>query len=243
MSGIQPPVESWKITNNSTIPVTINDIPELPIIKVGQTIEALNYTTANKLSNSPNFRNYLKKGTLSSSNYLHSHIHNDLAELQGGINEQYYHLSNSQHIRITDFFKDTDITAKEVEILSDGSNADNLHFHINLTIHKAFCIEDAPEGSIVKATLDSINGEEINVNCEIMGSLENENLNSAIPRIENGDPIYVYNDGEKWNCTTLFNQSTSIINLNDLDDVEISNPKEGEYFKYDGIKGKWVNKA
>jgi len=241
MGNIQPPVESWKITNNSTIPVTINDIPELPPIKVRQTIEALNYTTANKLSNSPNFRNYLKKGSLSSYGYLHSHEHEDLIDIQGGVNEQYYHLSNSQHIRITDFFKDTDITAEEAEILSDGSNADNLHFHINLTIHRAFCKEDAPEGLIVRATLDSINGEEINVHCEIMGSLENESLNSAIPRIENGDPIYVYNDGEKWNCTTLFNQSTSIINLNDLDDVEISNPKEGEYLKYNLTTGKWKN--
>ena len=129
MSDIQPSKESWKITNNTTIPITINDIPELPVIKVGQTIEALKYTTANKLNNSPNFRNYLKNGTLISSGYLHTHDHEDLTKLQGGIQEQYYHLDNSQYIRITDFFKNTDITAEEAEVLTNGSNADNLHFH------------------------------------------------------------------------------------------------------------------
>ncbi len=129
MSDIQSSKESWKITNNTTIPITINDIPGLPVIKVGKTIEALNYTTANKLNNSPNFRNYLKNGTLTSSGYLHTHDHEDLTKLQGGTQEQYYHLDNSQHIRIIGFFKNTDITAKEAEILTNGSNADNLHFH------------------------------------------------------------------------------------------------------------------
>ncbi len=132
MTDIQPPVESWKITNNSTIPITINDIPELPVIKVKQTIEALDYTTANKLSNSPNFRNYLKNGTLSSSNYLHTHKHKDLKEIQGGVDKEYYHLSNSEHKRTTDFFEGTDITSEEAEILTNGSNADNLHIHTEI---------------------------------------------------------------------------------------------------------------
>ena len=129
MINIQPPVESWKITNNSTIPITINDIPELPVIKSKQTIEALNYTTVNKLSNSPNFRNYLKNGTLSSTGYFHTHEHKDLDKLQGGKSNEYYHLSNSQHIRTIEFFKNTDITAEEAEILTNGSDADSLHIH------------------------------------------------------------------------------------------------------------------
>ncbi len=134
MTDIQPPVESWKITNSSTIPITINDIPELPVIKSKQTIEALDYTTANKLSNSPNFRNYLKNGTLSSTGYFHTHAHRDLDKLQGGKSNEYYHLSNSQHTRTTEFFKNTDITAEEAEILTDGSNADTLHIHTELSV-------------------------------------------------------------------------------------------------------------
>jgi len=134
MTDIQPPIESWKITNSSTIPITINDIPELPVIKSKQTIEALNYTTVNKLSNSPNFRNYLKNGTLSSSGYFHTHEHKDLDKLQGGKSNEYYHLSNSQHIRTIDFFENTGITAEEAEILTNGSDADSLHIHTELSI-------------------------------------------------------------------------------------------------------------
>lgn len=133
MSEIKPIIESWKITNNSTISVNIVDIPSLPTIKPGQTIEALSYTTSVILSNSINFRNYLKNGILSSTGYFHTHNHNDTQQLQGGKINEYYHLNTEEHIRITDFFKNTDITSAEAEILTNRSNADQLHKHENKT--------------------------------------------------------------------------------------------------------------
>jgi len=214
MTDIQPPIESWKITNSSTIPITINDIPELPVLKVKQTIEALNYTTVNKLSNSPNFRNYLKNGTLSSPGYFHTHEHKDLDKLQGGKSNEYYHLSNEKYL----------------DIINNPLNP----------VYRAFCNEDAPNSNVIKCRLNNIlTGSIVSVICFIAG--ESGTLNEAVPHLKSDYPIIVVEENEKYYCTTVFNSSTTIINLNNLDDVVITSPVDGQVLKYDGEIGKWTN--
>jgi hypothetical protein len=78
-----------------------------------------------------------------------------------------------------------------------------------LAIRKAFCLENAPTGSVIQWALDTPSGIQINVRCQISGqnpSVE-EDLNSSVPRLEDGDEIYVYYDGATWNCITLFQRS------------------------------------
>lgn len=76
MSEIGPLRESWKITNISNIAITIYDVPALPTLQPGQTIEAMNYTSADILGASDNYRNYLtsQPPKISSSGYQHDHI-------------------------------------------------------------------------------------------------------------------------------------------------------------------------
>lgn len=55
--------------------------------------------------------------------------HNLLVDLQGGTTDQYYHFTFAQWLETNVFFANTDITGAEAETLTDGSNADALHFH------------------------------------------------------------------------------------------------------------------
>jgi len=62
--------------------------------------------------------------------------HNSLSGLQGGTTAEYYHLTSSQHTKLTGevitFFDNTDMTGAEAERLTDGSDASaatQLHHH------------------------------------------------------------------------------------------------------------------
>ncbi len=134
---------------------------------------------------------------------------------------------------------------------------ETLKDHVDYVIvRKAYCAENAPEGSIIQCNLDTIGGTLINVVCQIAGQnlvydpsagnpsiIPDEDLNSAVPRLEEGDEIYVFNDGVNWNCTSLFQLSQDVLNLGDLTDVQISNPTNGQSLKYNGSIGKWTNQS
>jgi len=77
----------------------------------------------------------------SNADCLHTHslsgggktrVHNELTGIQGGVSNEYYHFTSAMYSEVTTFFGNTDITAAEAEILTDGSNADSLHSHANL---------------------------------------------------------------------------------------------------------------
>ena len=110
MSDILAPRESWKITNISTLdPLPWADIPTLDgIIRAGQTIEALDYTTADILGASDVYRNYITKYPPKISSPGYRHTHDDKAEVV------------HTHIGL--------------DVLTGGSssNADALHTHIGL---------------------------------------------------------------------------------------------------------------
>lgn len=60
--------------------------------------------------------------------------HRDLQDLQGGTTAEYYHITSAQHAEVTGFFAATDITGAEAETLTNGSDADGLHTHLNVGI-------------------------------------------------------------------------------------------------------------
>jgi hypothetical protein len=71
---IQPPRESWKITNiTDNKKMYISDIPSLPRLVPGVEIEALDYTTVNAIGESGVYRNLLVSNRISTSGYLHTH--------------------------------------------------------------------------------------------------------------------------------------------------------------------------
>jgi hypothetical protein len=69
-------------------------------------------------------------------------------------------------------------------------------------IRKAYAKADAGSGATITCYLDTDStGVEITVNCEICGGSA---LNSAIPRLENGDMITVWNDAGTWRSVMTF---------------------------------------
>lgn len=74
------------------------------------------------------------------------------------------------------------------------------------TLRNAFASDDAGAGTTISCFLDTDGtGEVITVNCEIVGGSA---LNSAIPRLEDGDRLTVWNDAGTWRCTTIFQATT-----------------------------------
>jgi hypothetical protein len=72
-------------------------------------------------------------------------------------------------------------------------------------IRRAFCMGEAGEGATIQAYLDTDEtGKEITVLCDICGGTD---LNSAFPRLADGTPIAVWNDGGTWRCLTVFQTS------------------------------------
>jgi hypothetical protein len=78
---IQPPVEVWIITNLTSQFVDITDLPNLP--KLGpagnsdpnfpDNVNAMDYYTNNQISGSVVLRNFVSNGTVSLSEYVHTH--------------------------------------------------------------------------------------------------------------------------------------------------------------------------
>jgi hypothetical protein len=71
-----------------------------------------------------------------------------------------------------------------------------------LDIHSAFCKTDAAGGATIICYLDTdTTGTEITVTCEICGGTA---LNAAFPRLENGDRLFVIEDGTTWRALQIF---------------------------------------
>ena len=69
-------------------------------------------------------------------------------------------------------------------------------------IRKAYAEADAGLGSTIDCFLDvDAQGTAVEVNCSISNGTA---LNSASPRLENGDLIFVAQVGEEWWCLTVF---------------------------------------
>jgi len=69
-------------------------------------------------------------------------------------------------------------------------------------IHKAYCKNDAGAATTITCFLDEdTTGDEIVVNCSIAGG---GNLDSALPYLTDGLPIFVTEIDEVWYCVTTF---------------------------------------
>ncbi len=71
-------------------------------------------------------------------------------------------------------------------------------------VRQAWCSAAAGAGSTIAATLDSTSGAAITVTCRIVNGTA---LNSAIPRLEDNDEIFVVKIAGTWYCTTVFQTS------------------------------------
>lgn len=72
-------------------------------------------------------------------------------------------------------------------------------------IRKAYCKAAAGAATTITCYLDTdATGEEVTVNCSVVGSA---NLNAAVPRLEDGSLIFVWNDAGTWRCTQTFIKS------------------------------------
>jgi hypothetical protein len=69
-------------------------------------------------------------------------------------------------------------------------------------IRSAFCKVAASAGSTIVCYIDTdATGTEITVTCEICGGTA---LNAAFPRLEDGDRIFVIQDGTTWRALQIF---------------------------------------
>ena len=101
------------------------------------------------------------------------------------------------------------ITIVEGLARSGGKNTliDSTGIHSRNTIstpiiHKAYAKNDAAALERIDCYLDTdATGEEITVYCEIAGGTE---LHTAIPRLEDGDMITVWNDNGTWRSIMIF---------------------------------------
>ena len=82
----------------------------------------------------------------------------------------------------------------------------NLYTHENKNpIRKAYCKAAAGAAQTITCYLDvDATGTEVTVTCSVAGG---GNLNAAIPRLADGDLIFVTNIGGTWYCTTVFQSS------------------------------------
>jgi len=69
-------------------------------------------------------------------------------------------------------------------------------------IHRATCSADAGSGTTIACVLDD--GRSITVSCDIHGGSA---LNSAVPRLEDGDSLKVYNNKGTWRAIAEFQAS------------------------------------
>ena len=123
MPGIQTPRESWWVTN--LINTTVNlQMPPVPILQIGQTIDLMEYVSFDVVFNSIVYRNFVNNGTISTEGYLHTHDDK----------------SSITHTH----------TGLDVLTAGPASDADSLHTHDGLTtvLEVNTLIENALTGSI-----------------------------------------------------------------------------------------------
>ena len=73
MLEIPKPRETWYITNISKFSLTISDLPSLPVLKPGDRINLLDFTTVSLVTNSATLAGYIKNGLIDIEAYLHAH--------------------------------------------------------------------------------------------------------------------------------------------------------------------------
>ena len=110
---IQRQRETWFVTNVSNDSVRITDTPSTPVIKPGQRIDLLVYTSLAVAQSSTVIAAYISNGRLDSEEYLHTHDDK----------------SNVGHTHELDEITNVTSSPAELTQLTDGSNADDLHKH------------------------------------------------------------------------------------------------------------------
>ena len=70
---IQKPRETWYVTNLTRQDLHLYDIPNFPVLKYNQRINALDYASTDELYASANLNTYINQGWVKSEDYLHTH--------------------------------------------------------------------------------------------------------------------------------------------------------------------------
>ena len=112
-TSIQRPRETWFVTNVSNVDVRITDIPTIPIIKPGQRIDLLVYTSLSKAQSSQVITGYISASKLTTEEYLHTHDDK----------------SNTGHKHVLTDITDVTASTEDITKMTDGSNVDDLHKH------------------------------------------------------------------------------------------------------------------
>lgn len=105
--------ETWFVTNVTLNSLTISDVPSIPVIKAGQRIDLLVYARLEIVQASTVIAGYISNGNLSSEEYLHTH--EDKAD--------------TIHTHILTDVTDVNATADELNQLTGGNDAGDLHTH------------------------------------------------------------------------------------------------------------------
>ena len=121
--------EFWYLTNTLTRDLTITDVPGVPVLKPGVRTEVLQYASAPLLNKSVVLRNYINKGyvifeqvPVFSQESDFRKIHNEDAQIQGGISGERYHVTKIEHDRLT-----TNIDASGLHTHDDKADIDHSH--------------------------------------------------------------------------------------------------------------------
>jgi len=141
--------EFWYLTNTQNRNLTITDVPGIPVLKPGVRIEILQYANASLINRSIVLRNYINKGYVGFDQVPvftqegdYRKIHNEDAQIQGGIVGERYHFAKIEHDRLTlgldasglhTHDDKADINHSHGEFLVLGAISSDLSSHISST--------------------------------------------------------------------------------------------------------------
>jgi hypothetical protein len=179
---------------------------------------------------------------------LHTHsgldgvsIHNNLGGLNSG---DYKHLTSSEKIDFT--------------TLTDGSNADDLHSHVGVSVEdvidsigeissqpaiEAICDENAPHSNTIRCYLEGNPSNTVDVVCEIVQHIGSNfgYLDECVPRLEMGASLWVVKKEGVYYSVDTFNVSEPCLLVDELCDVDIDTPTDGQVLSYNNLTGNWEN--
>jgi len=107
-------------------------------------------------------------------------------------------------------------------------------------------VKDTPGAvAVVTCYLDvDTTGRQITVYCDICGG---NALNDAVPRLSDGDEIYVENVGGTWRAggfqASEDCECISSIDIDDVGDVTITTPVDDEVLAFDNGTSEWINQT
>jgi len=143
MTDSKKTIEFWYITNVTNRSISIQSLPSLPTLKPKQRINILDYVSLSSATSSVMLRNLIERGSLRSEEYYHDHegldvltggsdsiaddlhthsiaSHQDLLDLQGGKENEYYHLKEDNYAFVKDIY-----TFKDgIDRVFDGLSSD-----------------------------------------------------------------------------------------------------------------------